>query len=264
MERHFQSIEDLRQIQTDLAGKSYSVRFAKQSGFSKTQWRYHWSDTGRVYVEQPIEVGKTKQGQIVYRAAKVLQKEEHPTEQWFDTSIGRLYAQNHGEFGGFLITPHGTLEGNFIEVCEAGGSVYAIDYLNHLLTRRTRTYALYADRPAVKLYDTDEVYIELGAEPTAICAHRDILYILLTGHIDRSWNAVSFLLELEKGNVRRCLRFDTNLGEVCNMLINDGKAILGRDKVITMINLETQRITHLTPLEASAEQDLLSGKREWE
>lgn len=56
------------------------------------------------------------------------------------------------------------------------------------------------------------------------------------------------------------LAFSQNFELVQNMLVRDEKMILGMDKVIAEVDLDTAKVTVYTPISIEAENDILSGK----
>ena len=50
-------------------------------------------------------------------------------------------SRDYGEFGGALETPGGEINGNFCDIFEAGGKIYAVDSLSHLGLASTTVYS---------------------------------------------------------------------------------------------------------------------------
>lgn len=89
-------------------------------------------------------------------------------------------ASNNGEFGGELITPKGSLYGNFVEVFECCNKTYAIDSCNHMGMGHVKIYTFSDDVKEVELYSTKDFWNEEPSEQIsykALYVNNGVAYI---------------------------------------------------------------------------------------
>lgn len=74
-------------------------------------------------------------------------------------------SRDYGEFGGALKTPGGEINGNFCDIFEAGGKIYAVDSLSHLGLASTTIYSFDCDCKYHKIF-SDEIWaLKRGMRP---------------------------------------------------------------------------------------------------
>ena len=83
-------------------------------------------------------------------------------------------------------------------------------------------------------------------------------YILLSNRVGE--NPKSVLLEIsENGDVLKT-EFDCDFQLVFNMLVSDGKILLGADKAVVVFDLQTKEINAYTPISVEAEENILKKR----
>ena len=167
-------------------------------------------------------------------------------------------SRDYGEFGGALKTPGGEINGNFCDIFEAGGKIYAVDSLSHLGLASTTVY--YFDRGCKyhKIF-SDET---LGFKARYVTDER--AYILVSGSVStRSGGEKlkSILLEISENGIDAKTEFDCGFYLVFNMIVKNGKMILGVDKAAVTADLQTKEINAYTSLSVEAEKHIIGISR---
>lgn len=91
-------------------------------------------------------------------------------------------SRDYGEFGGVLETPGGEINGNFCDVFEAGGKIYAVDSLSHLGLASTTIYSFDRDCKHHKVFSAEN----LDFKARYVTDER--AYILLSDHVGKIQN----------------------------------------------------------------------------
>ena len=208
-----------------------------------------------------MEVAKIN-GEIVCRLAEPdIPDEDTPfdsDERVFKTSVGIFVSRNHGEFGGALETPGGEIDGNFCDVFELGDRVYAVDSLSHLGLASTTIYSFDRDCKHHKVFSAENLDFK------ARYATGKRAYILVSGSVSaRSGGEKlkSILLEISENGIDAKTEFDCGFYLVFNMIVKNGKMILGMDKVVVVFDLQTKEINAYTPLSVEAEKYIIGISR---
>lgn len=167
--------------------------------------------------------------------------------------IGNFVSRDYGEFGGVLETPGGEINGNFCDVFEAGGKIYAVDSLSHLGLVSTTVYS----------FDRGCKYHKIFSDENLVFKARYVTderaYILLSDHVGK--NSKSVLLEISENGDMLKTEFDCDFQLVFNMLVSDGKMFLVADKAVVVFDLQTKEINAYTPLSVEVEKHIIGISR---
>ena len=245
----WQKLNELRKTDPRISGGYYTTEFLKK-------YRPDFYSEGYGFFPEFVEVAKIN-GEIVCRLAEPdIPDEDAPfdsDECVFETSVGNFVSRNHGEFGGVLETPGGEIDGNFCDIFEAGGKIYAVDSLSHLGLASTTVYSFDRGCKYHKIFSDEN----LGFKARYVTDER--AYILLSDRVGE--NPKSVLLEIsENGDVLKT-EFDCDFQLVFNMLVSDGKMFLGADKAVVVFDLQTKEINAYTPLSVEAEKNIIGISR---
>lgn len=241
----WQKLNELRKTDLRISGGYYTTEFLKT-------YRLDFYSEGYSFFPEFVEVAKIN-GEIVCRLAEPdIPDEDTPfdsDECVFKTSVGTFVSRDYGEFGGALKTPGGEINGNFCDIFEAGGKIYAVDSLSHLGLASTTIYSFDRDCKYHKIFSDEN----LGFKARYVTDKR--AYILLSDRVGE--NPKSVLLEISENGDMLKTEFDCDFPLVFNMLVSDGKMFLGMDKAVVVVDLQTKEINAYTPLSVEAEKHLL-------
>lgn len=236
----WQKLNELRKTDPHISGGYYMTEFLKT-------YRPDFYSEGYSFFPEFVEVAKIN-GEIVCRLAELdIPDEDTPfdiNECVFKTSVGTF-----GEFRGALKTPGGEINGNFCDIFEAGGKIYAVDSLSHLGLASTTIYSFDRDCKYHKIFSDEN----LGFKARYVTDKR--AYILLSDRVGE--NPKSVLLEISENGDMLKTEFDCDFPLVFNMLVSDGKMFLGADKAIVVVDLQTKEINAYTPLSVEAEKHII-------
>ena len=70
----------------------------------------------------------------------------------------------------------------------------------------------------------------------------------------------SFLYEIKDRKIINTIEFDYWFSEVKNICVDNNRLIIGMDKVVAIVDLETKEIKAYTPISVEAEKDILKTK----
>lgn len=253
------NVNELRKT-FDLCGKMYSGKFydSLHEKDDKNVKAYSYKDNQVIalFRQEFIKVMKSEFGDLSWKAIE--QKPVHEYEFDFQSSLGLFRSVDRGEFGGTLITPKGTMYGNFRNLFEFNNKVYAVDSLNHG-GGHTRIYEFDKSLNANILFETESR--ELMAL-SSLEIEKDRIIILISGAIlgDKGTfsdsSPCSYLFEISDEGFKKIAIFDFDFHYVYNMLLIDKELIVGMDKVVAFGNIETKEISFFTPLTVEAENDI--------
>ena len=65
---------------------------------------------------------------------------------------------------------------------------------------------------------------------------------------------------IKDGKIINTIEFDYWFSEVKNICVDNNRLIIGMDKVVAIVNLETKEIKAYTPISTEAEKDILKTK----
>lgn len=245
----WQKLDELRKTDPRISGGYYTTEFLKT-------YRPDFYSEGYSFFPEFVEVAKIN-GEIVCRLAEPdIPDEDTPfdsDECVFKTSVGNFVSRNHGEFGGALETPGGEINGNFCDIFEAGGKIYAVDSLSHLGLASTTIYSFDRDCKYNKIFSDEN----LGFKARYVTDER--AYILLSNRAGE--NPKSVLLEISENGIDAKTEFDCGFYLVFNMIVKNGKMILGVDKAVVTVDLQTKEINAYTPLSVEAEKHIIGISR---
>lgn len=271
MESCWKSINELRQTTIDISGGYYSEKYVNKHNLSEKSTAQCFGKNPSMWIPELIEVSVNDKSEILYRTKKAGDWYNKQKEV-FETSLGTFISHNHGEFGGELITPKERIIGNFVDVFECNNIIYAIDSCNHMCMGHIKIYAFSKELNAIKLYESidfwenDKIYESLSFEGLYI--EDDRAYILSAGRIEKNYSSKnktyeekSYLYEIKNGTIVNTTEFDYWFSEVKNICVDNNRLIIGMDKVVAIINLETKEIKAYTPISIEAEKDILKTRK---
>lgn len=150
----WQKLDELRRTDPHICGGYYTKNFLKT-------YRPDFYAEGYDFFPEFVRVAE-KNGEIICRLEEAIVPDEDAPidsdECMLETSLGTFVSRNHGEFGGALKTPGGEMNGNFCDVFEAGGKIYAVDSLSHLGLASKRFIPLTATASIIK-YSVSKIWI---------------------------------------------------------------------------------------------------------
>lgn len=245
----WQKLNELRKTDPRISGGYYTTEFLKT-------YRPDFYSEGYSFFPEFVEVAKVN-GEIICRLDEPnIPDEDTPfdsDECVLETSVGNFVSRDHGEFGGVLETPRGEINGNFCDVFELGGRVYAVDSLSHLGLVSTTVYSFDRGCKYHKIFSDED----LGFKARYVTGER--AYLLLSGPVGE--NPKSVLLEISENGDMLKTEFDCDFQLVFNMLVSDGKILLGADKAVVVFDLQTKEINAYTPLSVEAEKYIIGISR---
>lgn len=150
-------------------------------------------------------------------------------------------------------TPGGEIDGNFCDVFELGDKVYAVDSLSHLGLASTTVYSFDRGCKYHKIFSDEN----LGFKARYVTDER--AYILLFDRVGE--NPKSVLLEISENGIDAKTEFDCGFYLVFNMIVKNGKMILGVDKAVVTADLQTKEIKAYTPISVDAEEHIIGISR---
>ena len=150
-------------------------------------------------------------------------------------------------------TPGGEINGNFCDIFEAGGKIYAVDSLSHLGLASTTVYSFDRGCKYHKIFSDEN----LGFKARYVTDERAYIFLSDCG----GENPKSVLLEISENGDMLKTEFDCDFPLVFNMLVSDGKMFLGADKAVVVFDLQTKEINAYTPLSVEAEKHIIGISR---
>lgn len=245
----WQKLDELRRTDPHICGGYYAKNFLKI-------YRPDFYAEGYDFFPEFVRVAE-KDGEIVCRLEEAIVPDEDAPidsgECMLETSLGTFVSHDYGEFGGVLETPGGEINGNFCDVFEAGGKIYAVDSLSHLGLASTTIYSFDCGCKYHKIFSNEN----LGFKARYVTDER--AYILLSDHVGK--NPKSVLLEISENGDMLKTEFDCDFPLVFNMLVSDGKMILGADKAVVTADLQTKEIKAYTHISVEAEKHIIGISR---
>ena len=246
MNRNWRPITELRELERNYSGKSYTY-------------------------SRLIKVRRNEHGEMEYRFCE--EKEHHHYPEEYHTQFGTYISDNQGEFGGSLILPDGSsIGGNYEAAFDCGEAVYVIGSHAHFLiagvsvkyftgpcTYKTvysggdwDLFALLSEEAIEK----ESFYVE------AYHVFQNTLYVLISGHIenrrDKEYRSCSRLLEIKEGKLENLLEFSEAFRRVQNMAVKDDKLDAAMDKMLVEIDLHSGEYKNYTFLSVEDEENLNS------
>lgn len=250
----WQKLNELRKTDPHICGGYYTKNFLKT-------YRPDFYAEGYDFFPEFVRVAE-KDGEIFCRLEEAnVPDEDVPVDSdecVFKTSVGNFVSRNHGEFGGELETPGGEIDGNFCDVFELGDRVYAVDSLSHLCLASTTVYSFDRGCKYHKVFSAEN----LDFKARHVAGER--AYILVSGSVStRSGGEKlkSILFEISENGIDAKTEFDCGFYLVFNMIVKNGKMILGVDKAVVTADLQTKEINAYTPLSVEAEKHIIGISR---
>lgn len=245
----WQKLDELRRTDPHICGGYYTKNFLKT-------YRPDFYAEGYDFFPEFVRVAE-KDGEIFCRLEEAnVPDEDAPVDSdecVLKTSVGNFVSRDYGEFGGVLETPGGEISGNFCDVFEAGGKIYAVDSLSHLGLASTTIYS----------FDRGCKYHKIFSDENLVFKARYVTderaYILLSDRVGK--NPKSVLLEISENGIDAKTEFDCGFYLVFNMIVKNGKMILGVDKAVVVFDLQTKEINAYTPLSVEAEKHIIGMSR---
>lgn len=250
----WQKLDELRRTDPRISGGYYTTEFLKT-------YRPNFYSEGYSFFPEFVEVAKIN-GEFVCRLAEPDIPDEDTLfdidECVFKTSVGNFVSRDYGEFGGVLETPGGEINGNFCDIFEAGGKIYAVDSLSHLGLASTTIYSFDRDCKHHKIFRDEN----LGFKARYATGER--AYILVSSSVNTrngGKKRKSILLEISENGIDAKTDFDCGFYLVFNMIVKNGKMLLGMDKAVVVVDLQTKEINAYTPLSVEAEKHIIGISR---
>lgn len=245
----WQKLDELRRTDPHICGGYYTKNFLKT-------YRPDFYAEGYDFFPEFVRVAE-KDGEIFCRLEEAIVPDEDAPidsdECMLETYLGTFVSRDYGEFGGVLETPGGEISGNFCDVFEAGGKIYAVDSLSHLGLASTTIYS----------FDRGCKYHKIFSDENLVFKARYVTderaYILLSDRVGK--NPKSVLLEISENGIDAKTEFDCGFYLVFNMIVKNGKMILGVDKAVVVVDLQTKEINAYTPLSVEAEKHIIGISR---
>lgn len=251
----FHNIKELRHISSALCGKYYSGDYAAQH---KNGLDIIVSDLTRraVWIPEIINIAFDDCGNILYDTQDYLSyyPERNKT---FHTAKGDFISADRGEFGGTLTLPSGRkIEGNFIEVFEFCNKIYAIDSLSHMSGGHT------------VIYENDDcsykrIFDNYGLSFNASFLTESVAYLLISGTGTKQDNFIpkSKFICISENDISVVDFPGKDYQTARSMIIKDGKMILGMDKTVAIVDIESGNESFYTPLSEEDEKNLFKIKK---
>ena len=226
----WQKLDELRRTDPHICGGYYTKNFLKT-------YRPDFYAEGYDFFPEFVRVAE-KDGEIFCRLEEAnVPDEDAPVDS--DECV--------------LETPGGEISGNFCDVFEAGGKIYAVDSLSHLGLASTTIYS----------FDRGCKYHKIFSDENLVFKARYVTderaYILLSDRVGK--NPKSVLLEISENGIDAKTEFDCGFYLVFNMIVKNGKMILGVDKAVVVVDLQTKEINAYTPLSVEAEKHIIGISR---
>ncbi len=306
MESQWKELYSLRKGSLDLAGSSYSGAFAKLRGLdgkekglsgpmpdselSHEEWVKEMDrllDKCSLWIPEPVEVKADADGKILCRLN--LSFDRRKVQEKFLTSLGTFVSHDEGEFGGHMILPNGkTINGNFCEVIDCNGLVYAIDSCNHMGVGHIAVYALDSSLSPHLLYGRDSwtaFFADLlfsaeenskdlsgGTKPfrdwlsfDSFYLDNDALYVFLTGQVKArgasKWEDRGRLLLFKDGAFVKAWEFKSLISHVYSMIVENEKIVLGLDKVAAVFDFDGHPLDIFAVIDEEAEKEILQERK---
>ena len=259
----------LRETSVEISGGYYSKAYVQKQGVEDKCKAWCYVPSPSAWMPEFLEIAFDEAGKLVWRFAGDGQKIQ---QEQFPTSAGVFVSHNQGEFGGTLITPaQNCLSGNFVEVFECLGKIYAIDSCNHMGMGHVKIYEFLDGLRYQELFSSvthiQEKTAELFASLKALYINSETAYILASGYVNYRllkpgdvYEDKSYLFEISQNGFACRAKFNRNFEWVKNMVVAHGKMILGMDKVVAVVNLDTGEVAAYTPIDREAEEDILKVK----
>ncbi len=248
----FRNIKELRHIGSALCGKCYSGEYAAQH---KNDFEIHISDhtCHAVWLPEIISIVSDKDGNILYDTEAYMSYYPERNKV-FHTTKGDFISADRGEFGGTLTLPSGRkIEGNFIEVFEFCNKIYAVDSLSHMSAGHTDIYEN-------DDYSYKRVFRNSELSYNASFFTENSAYLLISGteKTENSFVPKAELICIFKNNLSVIVFPEKDYQTARSMIIKDGKMILGMDKTIAIVDIESGKESYYTPLSENDEKALIN------
>lgn len=247
----FHNIKELRHIDSSLCGKYYSSEYAAEH---KNGLEIYISDCSRhiVWIPEIINIVSDKDVSILYDTETYMPY--YPErDQVFHTTKGDFISADRGEFGGTLTLPsERKIEGNFIEVFEFCNKIYAVDSLSHMSAGHTDIY-VNDDYSYKRVFHNSELSYK------ASFLNESSAYLLISGteKTENHFVPKAELICISENNLSVIDFPEKDYQTARSMIIKDGKMILGMDKTVTVIDIESGQENYYTPLSEEDEKALI-------
>ncbi|MGN1168282.1 MAG: hypothetical protein ACI4S2_17850 [Lachnospiraceae bacterium] len=264
-------IKSLRMIDEPIAGLMYSIPFARANNLLSEKHKNIKEDKYNkvIFEYEPIEIRRLENDTIQWRRIERDNYIPHPER--FDTSVGCFISDDQGEFGGWMKTPFGSMNGNFVDVFEFDGKIYAIDSMAHMLSAHFNLYEITRGGEISHVYrhinwlDRDDKTEDFLFEGKYIT--EEAVYFLICGHVcyyekpRNRFEVESRLLKLTKGKVEELISMPIGFEYVTNIIVSNGKLFIAQDKMLTEVDLENGEMIHKTFIRGKAVTNLIKNKR---
>lgn len=261
------SVKTLRETTLEIINGRYSQEYSEKNKSLQEIWARGFGDNPSVWIPEMIELKEDENGDIMYH----IDENNSPygeDKSEFHTSAGIFISENYGEFGGSLITPKGELGGNFEDVFECEGIIYAIDSLSHFGMGNMTIYKFTEDLSADIVYSTknkkDLFDLSQLFSLNTWCVKDNIVYVLASGEVKENknsgWTPKSVLIKIKSGKVIEKTEFDFDLCYTRNMIVSNEKIYVGADKAVVVIDTVSNEVKAYTPVSLTDEENILEKR----
>lgn len=182
---------------------------------------------------------------------KLKTKDEFLSMDKFETSIGTVITENHGEWGGnlYIITEYGAEQagsGNFNQVFEYNNKIYAISSLSHLTLRKSSLHEIrkYEDK-----FEDTTIFKNFDLTMPAAFIENNILYFYSTAEDSNGL----YKYNLDNNNLEFIFKLSYPYWMVNSIIKKENYVYLYGNYLIIKYNLETDDLQRFTQLK---EEDL--------
>ena len=172
----------------------------------------------------------------------------------YDTILGKFISYDRGEFGGSLLTPIGEIQGNFCEIIERNGKVYAVDSLHHMTLMRINIYEFSSACMMKRIFMAEDMCFSCYKINT------NRIYFLLYGE-------KSIVLKVDfEGNVEKVAEIPCGMYGAKSMAITKNKIVIGGNRIVAVVditNSQETKIYFFTTLKETDEEVLLRKQKQY-
>lgn len=194
----------------------------------------------------PIYIGNEHHLFLENGEIKLKTKDEFLSNDKFETSIGTVITENHGEWGGnlYIITEYGAEQagsGNFNQVFEYNNKVYAISSLSHLSLRRASLHEIrkYDDR-----FEDITIFENYGLTISAAFIEDNNLYFYSTAEDSNGL----YKYNLDNNHLEFIFKLSYPYWMVNSIIKKENYMYLYGNYLIIKYNLETDDLRRFTNL----------------
>ena len=254
-------LDSLTSIDKNISGLSYPLSYGNEKKKNKNWFSM---GSGSISIIEPAVVYEND-GKIYYKESYEQLKSDSDSEKVYKTQIGDLKVTKIVEDGGQLEFPDGMcILGSFVDVFDCGPYTYAIHSQSLMVMSSFIIYRNTAEKskPIVckssSSLKPDEEFSFIEYQTKYIDG--ETLYVMAGGYIekyDSERHPITVIYTIKDGEVVKEIQIPDYFDHVSNMIVKDGKAYIGANKMVISIDLETKEYL-LYPIVASEDIEQLS------